>query len=110
MEGCQALHAAFATSQTENLKTDNYLTVVSRKPADTVKSRIQDENIVSYFIEPDNFLQKIKSNQVRALMKILGISIVRTAADLNDPVPLTTAHDLSLSSFFQRQVNLGPSR
>ena len=40
-------------------------------------------------------------------MKILGISIVRTAADLNDPVPLSTANDLSSFGFFQRQVSLG---
>jgi hypothetical protein len=37
-------------------------------------------------------------------MKILSISIVRTDAELNDPVPLTTANDLSSFGFFQRQV------
>ena len=50
---------------------------------------------------------QIKSNQDRAQMKILGISIARTAANLNDPVPLSTANDLTSSGFFQRQVSLG---
>ena len=50
---------------------------------------------------------QIQSNQDKTQMKIIGISIVRTAADLNDPVPLSTANDLSSSGFFQRQVSLG---
>ena len=51
-----------------------------------------------------------ESSQKRtAKMKILSISIFRTAADLNDPVPLTAAHDSSLFGSFERQVSLGHS-
>ena len=38
-------------------------------------------------------------------MKIVGLSIVRTGSDLQDPVPLTMACDLSSYGFFQRQVS-----
>ena len=37
-------------------------------------------------------------------MKILSIALVRTGSDLNEPIPLTVAHDLSSFGFFQRQV------
>jgi hypothetical protein len=37
-------------------------------------------------------------------MKIIGIAVVRTGSDLNDPIPLTVANDLSSFGFFQRQV------
>ena len=39
-------------------------------------------------------------------MKIVGISIVRTASELNDPIPLTMACDLASFGFFQRQVGV----
>lgn len=35
-------------------------------------------------------------------MKIVGLSVVRTASDLPDPIILTNANDLSTFSFFQR--------
>jgi hypothetical protein len=37
-------------------------------------------------------------------MKIVGLAIVRTGSDLNEPVPLTVATELSSFGFFQRQV------
>jgi len=37
-------------------------------------------------------------------MKIVGIAVVRTGSDLNEPVPLVVANDLSSFGFFQRQV------
>jgi hypothetical protein len=37
-------------------------------------------------------------------MKIIGIAVVRTGSDLNEPIPLTVANDLSSFGFFQRQV------
>jgi hypothetical protein len=37
-------------------------------------------------------------------MKVLGLSIVRVGADMNEPLPLTIASDLSSFGFFQRQV------
>lgn len=37
-------------------------------------------------------------------MKIVGIAIVRTGPELNDPIPLSVANDLSSFGFFQRQV------
>jgi len=37
-------------------------------------------------------------------MKIVGIAVVRTGKDLNEPIPLTFATDLSSFGFFQRQV------
>ena len=37
-------------------------------------------------------------------MKVVGIAVVRTGSDLNEPIPLTTASDLSSFGFFQRQV------
>lgn len=36
-------------------------------------------------------------------MKVVGIAIVRTGSDLNDPIPMTVASDLSSFGFFQRQ-------
>jgi synaptobrevin family protein YKT6 len=36
-------------------------------------------------------------------MKVVGISILRTGADLPDPISLTSASDLSSYGFFQRQ-------
>lgn len=36
-------------------------------------------------------------------MKIVGIALVRTGPDLNEPIPLTVANDLSSFGFFQRQ-------
>jgi hypothetical protein len=38
-------------------------------------------------------------------MKILGVAIARTGTDLNEPIPLTVANDLSSFGFFQRQVS-----
>lgn len=38
------------------------------------------------------------------IMKIVGIALVRTGPDLNEPIPLTVANDLSSFGFFQRQV------
>jgi hypothetical protein len=37
-------------------------------------------------------------------MKLVGISVVRTGSDLNEPIPLMVANDLSSFGFFQRQV------
>lgn len=37
-------------------------------------------------------------------MKILGLAVVRTGPELNEPIPLATANDLSSFGFFQRQV------
>ena len=37
-------------------------------------------------------------------MKVVGIAVVRTGSDLSEPIPLTTASDLSSFGFFQRQV------
>lgn len=37
-------------------------------------------------------------------MKVYGIAIVRTGTDINEPVPMTVASDLSSFGFFQRQV------
>jgi hypothetical protein len=37
-------------------------------------------------------------------MKIVGLAIVRTGPDLNEPIPLSVANDLSSFGFFQRQV------
>jgi hypothetical protein len=66
--------------------------------------RYEIESYILTQIQPN----QIKSNQDKAQTKIIGISIVRTAADLDDPVPLTTAYyDSSSSGFFQRQVSLG---
>ena len=39
-------------------------------------------------------------------MKVVGLAIVRTAPDLNEPIPMSTANDLSSFGFFQRQVRL----
>ncbi|GAX28755.1 synaptobrevin homolog YKT6 [Fistulifera solaris] len=36
-------------------------------------------------------------------MKVVGLAIVRTGSDLNEPVPLTVATELSSFGFFQRQ-------
>lgn len=38
-------------------------------------------------------------------MKVVGIAIVRTGSDLNEPVPLVSVNDLSSFGFFQRQVS-----
>ena len=38
-------------------------------------------------------------------MKVVGIAVVRTGSDLEDPIPLTVASDLSSFGFFQRQVS-----
>jgi hypothetical protein len=38
------------------------------------------------------------------MVKVVGIAIVRTGSDLNEPIPLVTANDLSSFGFFQRQV------
>lgn len=37
-------------------------------------------------------------------MKVVGLAIVRTAPDLNEPIPMSVANDLSSFGFFQRQV------
>ena len=42
-------------------------------------------------------------------MKIVGLAIVRTGSDLNEPIPLTVATELSSFGFFQRQVSLSIS-
>jgi hypothetical protein len=43
-------------------------------------------------------------------MKVLSIVIARTGSDLNEPVPLTVAHELSSFGFFQRQVGRASER
>jgi hypothetical protein len=40
----------------------------------------------------------------RKTMKVVGIAVARTGADLNEPIPLTVCNDLSSFGFFQRQV------
>jgi hypothetical protein len=40
-------------------------------------------------------------------MKIVGLAVVRTGAELNEPIPLSVATDLSSFGFFQRQVRTG---
>lgn len=37
-------------------------------------------------------------------MKVVSLAIVRTGAELNEPLPLAVANDLSSFGFFQRQV------
>ena len=37
-------------------------------------------------------------------MKLLGLAVVRTGSDLNEPIPLNVTNDLSSFGFFQRQV------
>ena len=37
-------------------------------------------------------------------MKVVGVAVARTGADLNEPIPLTVTNDLSSFGFFQRQV------
>jgi len=37
-------------------------------------------------------------------MKIVGLAVVRVGKDLNDPIPMSVATDLSSFGFFQRQV------
>ena len=39
-------------------------------------------------------------------MKVVGIAIVRTGRELNEPIPLTVTNDLSQFGFFQRQVRI----
>lgn len=39
-------------------------------------------------------------------MKLLGLAVVRTGSDLNEPIPLHVTNDLSSFGFFQRQVRL----
>jgi hypothetical protein len=39
-------------------------------------------------------------------MKVVGIAIVRTGRELNEPIPLTVTNDLSSFGFFQRQVRM----
>ena len=39
-------------------------------------------------------------------MKVLGLAVVRTGKDLEDPIPMSVATDLSSFGFFQRQVRL----
>ena len=39
-------------------------------------------------------------------MKIVGVAVARTGADLNEPIPLTVTNDLSSFGFFQRQVRV----
>lgn len=36
-------------------------------------------------------------------MKIVGLSVVRTGAELNEPIPVCVANDLASFGFFQRQ-------
>uniref|UniRef100_A0A7S3PDT7 V-SNARE coiled-coil homology domain-containing protein n=2 Tax=Amphora coffeiformis TaxID=265554 RepID=A0A7S3PDT7_9STRA len=36
-------------------------------------------------------------------MKVVGVAVARTGADLNEPIPLTVCNDLSSFGFFQRQ-------
>ena len=43
-------------------------------------------------------------------MKIVGLAVVRTGAELNEPIPLSVATDLSSFCFFQRQVRTGNER
>jgi hypothetical protein len=38
------------------------------------------------------------------MTKVVGIAIVRTGADLNEPIPVVMASDLASFGFFQRQV------
>ena len=38
-------------------------------------------------------------------MKIVGIAILRTGKELQDPIPLVVVNDLSSYGFFQRQVS-----
>ena len=40
------------------------------------------------------------------MTKVVGIAIVRTGADLNEPIPVVMASDLASFGFFQRQVGL----
>lgn len=39
-------------------------------------------------------------------MKVVGLAVARTGADINEPIPLTVINDLSSFGFFQRQVCL----
>ena len=43
-------------------------------------------------------------------MKVVGVAVARTGADLNEPIPLTVTNDLSSFGFFQRQVSVMPYR
>jgi hypothetical protein len=38
------------------------------------------------------------------MVKVVGIAVVRTGAELNEPIPITMACDLASFGFFQRQV------
>ena len=39
------------------------------------------------------------------MVKIVGLAIVRTGTDIDEPVPCTVANDLSSFGFFQRPVS-----
>ena len=65
--------------------------------------------LICTFPSPIDAKQHTATYQIKkrtAKMKILSISIFRTAADLDDPVPLTTTHDSSLFGSFERKVSL----
>lgn len=38
------------------------------------------------------------------MTKVVGIAIVRTGSELNEPIPITTANDLASFGYFQRQT------
>jgi len=38
------------------------------------------------------------------MVKVVGIAVCRTGTDLNEPIPLCVANDLSSFGFFQKQV------
>jgi hypothetical protein len=38
------------------------------------------------------------------MTKVIGISIVRSGPDLNEPIPVVMASDLASFGYFQRQV------
>lgn len=40
------------------------------------------------------------------MTKILGLAVVRTGPELNEPIPVSVANDLTSFGFFQRQVRM----
>jgi synaptobrevin homolog YKT6 len=55
----------------------------------------------------DRSIDRKRQEKHQHRMKVVGIAIVRTGSDLNEPIPLTVANDLSSFGFFQRQVRTG---